>query len=76
MKQRRRVKGRSHERADVAEHHALDADGDVPHISGHRQVTDTHLLTLARRRGMRLVTFDAAVHVLAGGHDVELLTML
>ncbi len=51
-------------------------DSDVPGISGCRQVTDAHLLTLARRRGMRLVTFDAAVHVLARGHDVELLTTL
>lgn len=51
-------------------------DSDVPGISGYRQVTDAHLLTLARRRGMRLVTFDAAVRVLAGGHDVELLTTL
>ena len=48
-------------------------DTDVPSISGYRQVTDAHLLTLARRRGMRLVTFDQAVDVLAGGHDVELL---
>ncbi len=51
-------------------------DIDVPSITGHRQVTDAHLLTLARRRGMRLVTFDAALDVLAGGHDVELLTTL
>lgn len=49
-------------------------DSDVPIMSGHRQVTDAHLLTLARRRGVRLVTFDAAIQVLAGGHDVELLT--
>ncbi|MGF2946897.1 VapC toxin family PIN domain ribonuclease, partial [Mycobacterium sp. Lab-001] len=34
------------------------------------------LLTLARRRGVRLVTFDAAVVSLAQGSDVELLTML
>jgi uncharacterized protein len=51
-------------------------DRDVPRMSGHRQVTDAHLLTLARRHGVRLVTFDAALHVLAGGHDVELLTTL
>ena len=51
-------------------------DSDVPCISGHRQVTDAHLLTLARRRGMRLVTFDASIHVLAGGHGVDLLTTL
>jgi len=51
-------------------------DDDVPAILGHRQVTDAHLLTLARRHGVRLVTFDAAVMTLAQGRDVELLTTL
>jgi toxin-antitoxin system PIN domain toxin len=51
-------------------------DDDVPRIVGHRQVTDAHLLTLARRRGVCLVTFDAAIVGLAGGRDVELLTTL
>jgi toxin-antitoxin system PIN domain toxin len=49
------------------------SDDDFPRINGHRQVTDAHLLTLARRRGVRLVTFDAAIVSLAGGRDVELL---
>jgi toxin-antitoxin system PIN domain toxin len=48
-------------------------DDDVPRIVGHRQVTDAHLLTLARRRGFRLVTFDNALVKLAASHDVELL---
>lgn len=52
------------------------ADADVPAMTGHRQVTDAHLLTLARRRGARLVTFDAAIVELAAGTDVELLTAL
>lgn len=51
-------------------------DADVPMMSGHRQVTDAHLLTLARRREVRLVTFDRGLLALAGGHDVELLTVL
>lgn len=51
-------------------------DGDVPVIVGHRQVTDVHLLTLARRRGARLVTFDAGLSALGGGRDVELLTVV
>ncbi|CCG05072.1 TA system VapC family ribonuclease toxin [Blastococcus saxobsidens] len=51
-------------------------DTDVPATSGHRQVTDAHLLTLARRRGVRLVTFDAGLASLAGNRDVELLTAL
>jgi uncharacterized protein len=52
------------------------ADDDVPTIAGYRQVTDAHLLALARRRGARLVTFDAAITTLAAGRDVELLTAL
>ena len=48
-------------------------DADVPPIVGHRQVTDAQLLTLARRHGTRLVTFDAGVLALAEGRDVELL---
>ena len=52
------------------------ADADFPRIVGHRQVTDGHLLTLARRRDTSLVTFDAGLFALAGGRDVELLTLL
>jgi len=51
-------------------------DADVPRMTGHRQVTDAHLLALARRRGVRLVTFDAGVFALADGRDVSLLTTL
>lgn len=50
-------------------------DEDVPTLLGHRQVSDAHLLTLARRHRMRLVTFDAGAHAL-GDADVELLTAL
>ncbi|MBU9767313.1 VapC toxin family PIN domain ribonuclease [Mycobacterium sp. TNTM28] len=49
---------------------------DFPAIVGHRQVTDGHLLTLARRSGVRLVTFDAAILTLADGAGVELLSAL
>lgn len=49
-------------------------DADVPELAGYRQVTDAHLLTLARRSGMRLVTFDAGICTLAQGRDVELLS--
>lgn len=51
-------------------------DADVPSMVGHRQVTDAHLLALARRRGVRLVTFDTAIVALGEGRDVELLTWL
>jgi uncharacterized protein len=51
------------------------ADDDAPPIAGHRQVTDVHLLVLARRAGARMVTFDAGLAHL-GGDDVELLTAL
>jgi toxin-antitoxin system PIN domain toxin len=47
-------------------------DPDVPAIDGHRQVTDVHLLVLARRAGMRMVTFDAGLARIGGG-DAELL---
>ena len=49
-------------------------DSDFPDIAGHRQVTDAHLLTLARRRVVRLVTFDAGLALLGGDGEVELLT--
>lgn len=52
------------------------SDGDVPRITGYRQVTDAHLLTLARRHGMRLVTFDSGILAMADGRDVEVLTAL
>lgn len=51
-------------------------DEDLPTIVGHRQVTDAHLLTLARRHRARLVTFDAGLLALAGERDVEVLTAL
>jgi len=49
------------------------ADPDVPRFHGHRQVTDVHLLVLARRNGLPLVTFDTGLAALAEGRDVELL---
>ena len=39
----------------------------------HRQVTDAVLLTVARRHGVDLVTFDAGLADLARGDGVELL---
>jgi uncharacterized protein len=51
------------------------ADPDVPPIAGHRQVTDVHLLVLARRAGVRIVTFDAGLARI-GGDDAELLSAL
>jgi toxin-antitoxin system PIN domain toxin len=51
-------------------------DSDVPSIAGYRQVTDAHLLTLARRHGVRLVTFDLGILAMGGGDDVEVLTAL
>jgi toxin-antitoxin system PIN domain toxin len=50
-------------------------DADVPRMLGHRQITDAHLLTLARRRGFRLLTFDTALVKLAQNQDVELLSL-
>lgn len=48
-------------------------DADVPSIVGHRQVTDALLLTVARRAGVSLVTFDSALAALAGEDGVTLL---
>jgi toxin-antitoxin system PIN domain toxin len=52
------------------------ADTEIPRLVGHRQVTDAHLLALARRNDTRLLTFDAAAATLALGDEVELLTAL
>ncbi len=43
---------------------------------GHRQVTDAHLIALARRASTRIVTFDAGLLALGGAEDVELLAAL
>jgi toxin-antitoxin system PIN domain toxin len=51
-------------------------DADVPPLVGHRQVTDAHLLTLARRHQLRLVTFDSGLLTLADRQAVELLPAL
>lgn len=63
---------------EVGEHRFLSndvsmTDADVPRIVGHRQLTDALLLTVARRAGIALVTFDTAIATLAGGNGVELL---
>ncbi len=50
-------------------------DPDVPPVRGHRQITDAHLLTVARRADQRLVTFDGGLGEW-GGVDVEVLTAL
>jgi DMSO/TMAO reductase YedYZ molybdopterin-dependent catalytic subunit len=50
------------------------ADADVPVIAAHRQVTDAQLLTLARRHGIRMVTFDAGIAALAARLDGRALT--
>jgi toxin-antitoxin system PIN domain toxin len=52
------------------------ADPEIPPLSGHRQVTDAHLLAIARRHDTRLLTFDAAAATLARGDEVQLLTTL
>jgi toxin-antitoxin system PIN domain toxin len=52
------------------------SDIDVLSIAGYRQVTDAYLLTLARRRRVRLVTFDASILAMGDGNDVEVLTTI
>lgn len=41
-------------------------------MSTHGQVTDAHLLSVARRHGARLATLDRGIAALAGGRDVVL----
>ncbi|MDY7104623.1 MAG: TA system VapC family ribonuclease toxin [Actinomycetota bacterium] len=45
-------------------------------VHGYRQVTDAHLLGLARVRGGRLVTFDRGVPGLAGSTTAEAVVLL
>ncbi len=52
------------------------SDSDVPAIAGYRHVTGAHLLTVARRCGVRLVTFDASILAMGDENDVEVLTAL
>jgi len=52
------------------------ADPDIGPLAGHRQVTDAHLVALARRHATRLVTFDSGAARLAHGDEVELLIAL
>jgi toxin-antitoxin system PIN domain toxin len=64
---------------DAGSHRFLANDvsvtaADFPEVAGHRQLTDALLLTLVRRHGTRLLTFDAGVAALSGGLDVELLS--
>jgi toxin-antitoxin system PIN domain toxin len=49
---------------------------DVTALAGYRQVADAHLLTLAIRRGGRLITFDRAVGALTPDRrSVEVLSI-
>jgi uncharacterized protein len=41
-------------------------------VATYRQVTDAHLLALARRHGARLATLDRGIAGLAGGEDLLL----
>jgi toxin-antitoxin system PIN domain toxin len=48
---------------------------DLEHLTGHRQVTDIHLLALCAKHDGRLVTFDRGLVTLAADRVmVELLT--
>ena len=50
-------------------------DPDLPRIHGYRQVTDAHLLTIAIRNDVPLLTFDTAIAELADPDEVALLTL-
>jgi uncharacterized protein len=60
---------------------SLASSAHVPrsHLVSHKQVTDAHLLALAREHGGRIATFDRGFVALAEPHDardVELLQPL
>lgn len=65
---------------DVGVHRFVDDDTslattphvDVAQLQGYRQVTDAHLLALARSRGLRLVTADAGLADLGGESTLRL----
>lgn len=46
--------------------------GDLRGVIGHRQVTDAYLVSLARSREDRVVTFDRGLHLLHPEHTVLL----
>ena len=48
-------------------------DPDFPEVHGYRKVTDAHLLTLARRNEVPLLTFDQALAGSAGADEAILL---
>jgi len=43
---------------------------DLQAVQGHRQVTDVHILAVARLHGARVVTFDGGLATM-GGDDVK-----
>jgi uncharacterized protein len=51
-------------------------DPDIPPLAGHRQVTDAHLLALARRHKLRLFSFDSGLLALGDRESIELLSPL
>lgn len=46
---------------------------DWSRLVSHRQVTDAHLLAVARHHGARLATHDRSILQMAGGTDVVLI---
>jgi toxin-antitoxin system PIN domain toxin len=48
---------------------------DVERVGSYRQVTDAHLLAVARRHGATLATLDRGIAALAGGKDVALVPL-
>lgn len=49
-------------------------DSDFPRIHGYRQVTDAHLLAIARRHSLKLLTFDSGVETMTDRDEVILLS--
>jgi toxin-antitoxin system PIN domain toxin len=47
--------------------------GETGSLVHHRQVTDAHLLAVARRHGARLASLDRGIRTLAGGTEGDIL---
>ena len=53
----------------------VGAHVDVERVASYRQVTDAHLLAVARRHGAKLATLDRGMSALAGGQDVMMVPL-
>ncbi len=74
LREMRRLPGHCFWTDDVS---PADPGADVfSAVVGHRQITDAHLVTLARRNGGRLATFDAGIAELSRESAQEIVELI